>query len=209
MPETKDKNAHVWERGKDDWYVEPYWATEGLLKVERFVGDVYDPCCGGGNIVSTLRANGVDAYGADIVDRTCDAIWFSGTQNFLEDPVPTCSNIMMNPPYFRGEGTEAFIRKALQVVPGKVVCFVEARFLYSERRASGIYAECPPHRIYVISPRPSCPPGEFLLGGGKAEGGNPDYLWLVWDNSSPYVGTTTHWLKCDKPRMPRKRRAPK
>lgn len=61
--------------------------------------------------------------------------------------------------------------------------------------AAGLYAECPPRRIYILTPRPSCPPGEYLLNGGKAGGGTADWCWLVWDLQSPHTGTTFHWLR--------------
>ena len=44
------KLSHVWERDPLDFYVEPEAATQALLNVERFVGYVWDPCCGGANM---------------------------------------------------------------------------------------------------------------------------------------------------------------
>lgn len=55
MTATVAKNAHVWERD----------------------GQVLDPSCGGGNIVTTLRSAGVSAWGTDIKQRVPD-----GTDEF-------------------------------------------------------------------------------------------------------------------------------
>lgn len=69
---------------------------------------------------------------------------------------------------------------ALATVPGKIAVFCEARFLFAECRVP-FHEAFPPDRIYYITPRPSCPPGEFLQAGGKAEGGKYDCVWLIYD----------------------------
>ena len=151
--ETRERKSKIWERDPLDWYQEPTMATEALLEVERFVGPVWDPCCGGGNIV-------------------------------------------MNPPFFRAKGAEAFIRKALSLATGKVCAFVDIRFIAGAERANGLFAEHCPHRIWIITPRVSCPPGEYLAAGHKAGNGSSDWCWLVWDLTAPKVRTSqTGWLR--------------
>jgi hypothetical protein len=197
--ETREKKAHVWARDALDWYVEPEYPTRALAKVERFVGPVLDPCCGGGNIVTSLRAEGVNAVGTDIVRRVPEGTdWFLGEVDFREVGAISQPNICMNPPFFRAKGAEAFIRHALALAKGKVAAFVDVKFIGSDGRAAGLYAEFPPHRIYSITPRPSCPPGEYLLAGGKAEGGQPDYAWLIWNLSEPYTSTQFLWLRANE-----------
>ncbi|MCO5730131.1 hypothetical protein [Rhizobium sp. SSA_523] len=197
MSETKIKNAHVWERGELDWYVEPEAATASLLKEERFVGAIHDPACGQGNIVKTLIAHGYHASGSDVVDRAGTPGWFKGKADFLGPEAIFADNIVTNPPFFRGKGTESFIRKALRVAKGKVAVFTELRFLTSSVRANGLYAEHPPTRIWMVTPRPSCPPGEFLLAGGEAKGGTPDFCWIIYDKTAPLLGTAFGWLRGD------------
>lgn len=196
-PTAKKRESHIWQRGDLDWYVEPERCTAQLLKVERFIGKIHDPCCGQGNIVKTLIEHGYNASGSDLVDRTGSAGWFKGESDFLGDRAMWADNIIMNPPFFRGVGTEGFIRKALSVVTGKVAAFTEVRFLTSIGRATGLYKELPPARIWMVTPRPSCPPGEFLQAGGKASGGTPDFCWMVWDNSSPVSATQFGWFTPD------------
>jgi hypothetical protein len=196
MAEKIAREAHIWERDKLDWYVEPDRCTEKLLGVERFVGRVWDPCCGGGNIVRALQTAGLDAVGTDIVRRTPDLDLCMGTRDFLAQPAgPKVANIVMNPPYFGGKGTEAFIRRALDVTRGKVCVFVDRRFLTGKRRAAGLYMEHPPTRVWEITPRPSCPPGEYLAAGNKAGGGTADYCWIVWDMTAPAGRTELGWLR--------------
>ncbi|MGV6876667.1 hypothetical protein ACUSIJ_28875 [Pseudochelatococcus sp. B33] len=194
---ARPKSAKIWERDKLNWYVEDEDCTAALLTVEKFHGLTLDPACGQGNIVKTMIAHGYDADGSDIVRRV-DADWFVGEIDFLADGAfkpGHCDNLITNPPFFGGKGTEAFIRKALTIATNKVAVFVDLKFLGSDGRASGLYAEHPPSRIYILTPRPSCPPGEYLARGGKASGGTADWCWLVWDLQSPYAGTTFHWLR--------------
>ena len=184
MVAATEKKAHTWVRDDLDWYVEEPIATEKLARVEKFVGSVWDPCCGQGNIVKALLAAGYDAHGTDIVQRA-DGNWFVAVSDFLGDHDLTAQNIVMNPPFFRAKGAEAFIRRALAITKGKVCAFVDVKFLAGGKRANGLYLESPPDRIWILTPRVSCPPGEYLAAGNKAEGGTADWCWLVWDNSSP------------------------
>ena len=189
------KLAHIFERDVLDWYVEPSRVTEQLLTQERFVGAILDPCCGAGNIVRALLDAGLHAHGTDIVRRTDDKSICIGLRDFLTDP-PTSvvNNVVCNPPYFGGKGTEAFIRQAIKVATGKVCVFVDRRFLTGQGRARGLYREFPPTRVWEITPRPSCPPGTWLEAGNKAGGGTADYCWIVWDLTAPQGQTTLGWL---------------
>jgi hypothetical protein len=193
--EKRQRNSHIWDRGNLDWYIEPERVTHQLCAAEKFVGRIFDPCCGKGNIVKSLISEGYEATGSDLVDRAGSPEWFVGISDFLEDETGAHDNIVMNPPFFKGKGTEGFIRKALSVTRGKVCAFTEVRFLGSAGRANGLYAEFPPARIYYLTPRPSCPPGEFLEAGGKATGGTPDFCWLVFDNSVENKETKFSWLR--------------
>ncbi len=193
------KQAHVWERDKLDWYIEPEFVTTGLLNVERFVGGIWDPACGGGNIMRAAQSSNNRGffYGTDLVDR--GAPFFHRTLNFLDYDGPALApNIICNPPYFRAAGTEAFIRKALALATGKVAVFTDVRFITGSGRANGIFSEHPPHRIWMITPRPSCPPGAYLASGGKAGGGTADYVWLIFDLTAPKTDTRFDWLRCQR-----------
>ncbi|WP_022697902.1 SAM-dependent methyltransferase [Euryhalocaulis caribicus] len=198
MSQAAEKNAHVWERDELDWYVEPTAATEALLTVESFVGSIVDPCAGQGNIVNTLRSAGHDACASDVVKRAeFDRCW-AGHIDFLSGysaELARYENFVMNPPFFRAKGAEAFIRRALELATGKVCAFVDIRFIAGAKRANGLFAEHPPHRVWIITPRVSCPPGEYLKAGGEAKGGSADWVWLVWDKTAPFSATHMGWLR--------------
>jgi hypothetical protein len=188
------KDAHLWDRSDQDWYQEPADCTTALLSVERFRGQIWDPACGGGNIVKAAHAAGKSAFGTDLVDRRWDTdnVLWRGCKNFLDaDPAHFPADIIIcNPPFEGGKGTEAFIRHALSS-PGiaKLAIFTDVRFLFSKKRATGLYADLPPSRVWILFPRPSCPPGSFIAEGGKASGGTADFCWLVWDKTAPFYGT--------------------
>lgn len=182
----RERKSRVWKRDDLDFYVEEPRASAALFGVERFVGDIWDPACGSGNIVYSAIDAGYATTATDIARRV-DADWFCGELDFLssdaEGPCP--ANIVTNPPFFRGKGTEAFIRQALKVAGGKVAIFASIGFLAGAGRANGLFAEHTPHRIWIVTPRVSCPPGDYLAAGNKAGGGSSDWCWLVWDLTAP------------------------
>ena len=190
------KKSHVWEKAEHDWYIEPVKASIGLFCHERFIGGIWDPSCGQGNILEAAIKCGYGnrITGTDLVRRR-DRWFITGGIDFLSyDGQPKAQNIVCNPPFGRGATAEKFIRKALALATGKVAMFVEVRFLGGKARAQGLFAEVPPSRIWQITPRQSCPPGTFLQAGGKASGGTADHVWIVWDMSAPEGDTTWRWM---------------
>lgn len=181
-----ERKAHNFERAKDEWYVEPRAVTAQLLRYETFEGHTHDPCCGGGHIPATLHDAGLTVTGSDLRSRRGQAgsPWFAGNWDFM-DPhtlgLLGARNAVFNPPYYKNGGMERFIVRALSLAPGKVCVFTPLRFLTGNTRAKNFYLPLRPDRIWIITPRPSCPPGEYLEAGGTAKGDTKDYIWLVWD----------------------------
>jgi hypothetical protein len=203
-PAKTKKLAHIWKRDENDWYVEPSRASEALFRVETFDGSVWDPACGKGNIVYSALAAGIQAYGTDIVNRhPIDPPGYGGELDFLEAAYARADNIVTNPPFYRAKGAEAFIRKALSLVGGKVAAFVDIRFIAGGERARGIFSEFPPESVWIIHPRVSCPPGAYLEAGGKAGNGSSDWCWLVWPiravRRNGGYSTELKWLNVKEP----------
>jgi hypothetical protein len=181
------------ERGDDDWFVEPAWTVEVLAIAEgpRLLEPIWDPACGGGCIPITLARCGFQpAIGTDLVDRG-----FGPCMDFLGATPQTPSSvwpqsIVCNPPY---NLAEAFVRRAVSLVP-YVAMLVQAKFPYSQGRHR-LFTQHPPARLYFLSDRPSMPPGALLRDGKiKAKGGKMDFCWIVWDKRSPGP-TTAHWIR--------------
>ena len=191
-----------WPAVEDDWFIEPPWVTTWLLERETFEGPVVDPCCGQGNIVEACLAHGLEAWGSDLRERDGAAgkPWFEGCAKFTErntgfgwsrGPAMT---VISNPPYGRAKTAEQFIWHFWPGSPWvrKLAVFVNAKFLFGAGRAHDLFRHNPPARVWPINPRPSCPPGQFLLDGGKAEGGVENFCWLVYARDAA-PGTAIHW----------------
>lgn len=202
MDHLREKKARLWKRDELDWYCEPVQATTALLRVEKFVGYVLDPACGTGNIPRAFieAGYGTKVYGSDIVRRVARPFpeWWAGESDFLDGAIVHDQNIVTNPPFLGGKGTEAFIRKALACSKAKIAIFTDIRFLAGGKRAQGLWNDHPPHRVWIVTPRVSCPPGEYLASGMKAGGGSADWCWLVWDQTAPpATESRIGWLRRD------------
>ena len=79
----KKKDAHLWARDPDDWYVEPGWTSARLFEREQFPEPILDPACGMGRIVESAHAKGYAIEGTDLVDR---ASCCSRVEDFLTVP---------------------------------------------------------------------------------------------------------------------------
>lgn len=184
------------ERQNEDWYTEPKWATEALLRRERFIGMILDPCCGRGHVVQAVREHGIQCYAHDIVDRGCPK---SGIDDWVnsewEVPDFVARNIVFNPPF---KDAQRFIELALERGYHKVCAFLPANFVYSQGRYE-FFQTAPLYRIYHFSKRPSCPPGHMYDDPDfVASGGSGDFSWFVFDTC--FQGTpTVHWINSIDP----------
>ncbi len=204
------KPRHPW-----DWYVEQEWVTERLLDVAPIDRSVtmLDPCCGMGMMVRALRARGLQAYGSDLFDR--GAPHFLGTHDFLGDQRAMIEqaaslSIFFNPPFSYQDGkmvrglAEKMIRRALEVATHQVAALLPLKWQASEGRyALFSQPETAPVGIWVLSERPSMPPGDQIdeLGRRAWARGKVDYMWVLWDKrrrphldreGMPFV--PTYWI---------------
>ena len=183
----KELNAHIWKREDYDHYVEPEWCSIRLFEEDEFLYSIYDPACGFGNILKSAQSKGLQTLGSDIIHRSdhCMAI-----RNFLDGDIFRYDNIVTNPP-FNLAYTFAF--EALRISNLKVAMIFPVARLNAARWLEGT----PLRRIWLLTPRPSMPPGDVIARGEKPTGGKVDFCWLVWDKM--YNGNTEiKWLKRDK-----------
>jgi hypothetical protein len=179
------------DRDPNEWYVEPQASTLFLLDREIIAPRalIYDPACGMGNILRAAASRGHRVLGSDLVERPCSRSepWWGGQADFLGKtrwPLGLMSGgvLLCNPPYGKAKTAEAFIRRAIRI-PGLRMAgfFLNSKFLFGNGRARGLFTEHPPSRVWPVFPRPSCPPGPYLLAGNKAGGGIENFVWIVWD----------------------------
>ena len=179
-------NAHAWAREENEHYVEPSWCSARLFEEEHFEGGIYDPCCGFGTIVIEALKEGKHAYGSDLVDRGWDST--RTPFNFL-DCVDRHDNIVCNPPF---NIAREFGLQALKVARRKVaLIFPTARL-----NAAHWLHVTPLKSIWLMTPRPSMPPGHVIKAGGKPGGGKMDYCWLIFEHGFSGI-PEMRWLKRD------------
>lgn len=182
--------SHIWQREKNEHYVEEIWCSRRLFDTEKFEGRIVDPACGFGRIVESAARAGYAVSGSDIVERAPHylvADFFSSTE--IED------NFVSNPPF---KEFRAFALHALTYSRRKVALIWQVPRLNAARWLE----ETPLARILLLTPRPSMPPGWAIMAGNmpngdKPQGGTQDFCWLVWDKA--HAGPATiGWLKRDK-----------
>jgi hypothetical protein len=171
----------------NEHYVEPFWVSERLFQEEQFAGGIYDPACGFGRIIDSAVKAGHIAHGADIVDRRGRG----DVQDFLQNHISSPNNIVSNPPF---DNFEAFTRHALNRASHKVALIMPTARLNAARWLE----QLPLRRVWLLTPRPSMPPGHVITTGGKVGGGKSDYCWLVFEHG--YRGKPElQWMRRDVP----------
>ena len=168
------------DRQRDDYYATPASTTEALLRVEKFDGPIWEPCCGEGHISKVLTAQGHEVESTDLVDRgfgtpRVDALMES----------KTFPSIVTNPPYKNAlEFAEIFTDQAR-----KVALLLKLNFLEGIKRQEFFFRK-PPVRVHVFSQR------QALMKNGMSydgRGGMMALAWFVWERGNtapPRIG----WL---------------
>lgn len=185
---AKPKLAHTWKRDELEHYVEPHWCSERLFDVEPFVGTIEDPCCGFGRVVDAAIKHEHAAFGTDIVNRGYRDQHHES--DFLTQDAQV-ANIVANPPF---DIFQEFAAHALKLAERKVALI----WLVPRLNAARWLKTTPLARVWLLTPRPSMPPGRTITAGEKPGGGTQDFCWLVWDQQ--HTGPATiGWLHRDGP----------
>jgi hypothetical protein len=171
----KRRDSHIFEKAEDGWYVEPDWCSARLFEAETFAKRIHDPACGGGTILRSAEAAGYIGSGGDLVDRCKRRHRNYGflQADFLTLPGYPMRNtsIVCNPPF---DHVEEFCQRACSMVD-KVAMIMLTRRL----NAAHWLRELPLQTIYLLTPRPSMPPGAWIAAGNKPGGGTQDFCWIV------------------------------
>lgn len=187
------------DRDPNGWYVETPACVNQVADAIDFGDDlIWDPACGGGNILDVMAGRGHPCVGSDIVERPRwgrqPFRFFRG--NFLKSrswPTPHDRklSIFSNPPYNEPEPqiAERFMLHAIENVPFHRAAFiVPIEFACGQGRYERLYSRRPPSHVGFFMERPSMPPGQVLLDQGESArgGGMADYIVVVWTADWPY-----------------------
>jgi hypothetical protein len=187
----KARKAHVWEKANHGWYIEPSWCSRRLFEVENFTDPIYDPSCGWGTITTAASECGHDVIGSDIVNRRRHRLgerFFK--RDFLTWRERISGSVVMNPPF---DYVAEFCPHALDLGANKVAAIMLVRRLNAARWLQ----ELPLRRVWLLTPRPSMPPGSWIAAGHKPGGGTQDFVWLILQRG--YVGLPEiGWLHRDE-----------
>lgn len=192
VPQKGNARSSGYDRAANDWYVEPSAIVTALLqRVSSFTHNGYhDPCCGLGTIPKAGRAMGIEATGADLIDR---AHGVYPVRDYLADDT-SYPGIVTNPPF---NIAIDIVRHALKTTRhgGRVAIVAQAKFLFSQERHP-LFTDRQCERVYILSRRPSMPPGALLLEKGEAcrGGGFHDFMWIVWRVGKTAPGCSVDWV---------------
>lgn len=190
VTEAAPINAHSFPRETHEHYVEPHWCSERLFAEEDFKPGIWDPCCGFGRIPDAAERAGLYSISTDIVDRGYRNL--STKLDFLKMERGRAPNIVCNPPF---NIAPEFALHALALPEWKKIAMI---FPTARLNAAHWLHETPLARVWLMTPRPSMPPGHTITAGQKPRGGKKDFCWLVWTPGR--IGPADlRWLKRDVP----------
>jgi hypothetical protein len=129
------------------------------------------------------RAAGYGVIGADIVDRRSDPNAFADFPfvvcNFLKhSPIRSTWSIVTNPPF---DLIQPFCLHALDIAIHKVAVLTPLCRIVAAHWLQNL----PLETVWLLTPRPSMPPGEYIAAGNTPGGGRPDHCWLIFNKQCP------------------------
>lgn len=169
---------------KNDLYETPPEAVVALVHAEgvRMPRLIWEPACGPGSIVRSLRDCGKGVIGTDLVKY--DWAHESGVDFLMERSAPEgMKGIVTNPPF---KNAADFVRKALTLVPYTAM-LMRLAFLESEAR-SDILDGGELSRVYVFRNRLPMMHREGWAGK-RITSGAVAFAWFIWD--CEHKGPTT------------------
>lgn len=177
-------NHSMGDREERDFYATAPLAVRGLMELEKFDKNIWEPACGLNHITNILIENGYNVRFSDIVDRSAEQN--IEIYDFLSNKDIWEGDIITNPPY---KYASEFVEKALETVTEghKVAMFLKLSFLETKKRYE-LFQKYPIKKIYVASNRLGCAKnGEF--DGKDNIASAVCYCWFIWEKG--YRGETT------------------
>ena len=165
-------------RPENDFYPTPPEGTLGLLKVESFIGNIWEPACGDGSMSKVLESAGYRVVSTDLEPRG-----YGSQGDFFFHGSLLAPNIVTNPPF---RLAQEFADRALALGCDKLALLCKLAFLETKGRGAWL-PTTPLKNVYVFSERLSMSRnGEELQNGGMIA-----FAWFVWERGyqgKPMIG---------------------
>src|SRR5699024_5110027 len=173
-------------RVENDSYATPISSTQALLSVEKFEGNILEPCCGEGHISEVLKQEGYEVYSNDLINRG----YGESFKDFLKEDFGTYDNVITNQPF---KYAKDLIEKSLEITTGKVAMFCKIQLLEGVSRVK-MFEETPLKNVYVFSKRQNpLRNGKEVDENGNKWSSTMCFAWFVWEHG--YEGQPTiNWI---------------
>ena len=176
-------------RSELDFYPTPTSATKALLDKEIFIGNIWEPACGKGDISKVLLENGYDVISSDLNNYgygDCGKDFLNTTGMFSET-YKMVDNIVTNPPF---NLALEFVEQSKKYSTKKIAMFLKTAFLEGGKRYEMFQdKEFALRSVYQFSKRVNF----GIHAGTHKNGGMIPFAWFVWEKG--YNGKPTiEWI---------------
>jgi hypothetical protein len=121
-----------------------------------------------------------------------ERVTFSVCDFLKGSPVRSAWSVVCNPPF---DHVEKFCQRGLEIATFKVAMI----FLLRRLPAAHWLRRMPLESIYLLTPRPSMPPGSWIADGNNPSGGSQDFVWLIFNKQTTTTGSPRlRWLCRDE-----------
>lgn len=165
-------------RPENDFYPTPPEGTLGLLRVESFIDDIWEPACGDGSMSRVLESAGYKVVSTDLEPRG-----YGAQGDFFFYGSLLASNIVTNPPF---RLAREFADRALALGCEKLALLCKLAFLEGQERGAW-FPNTPLKNVYVFSERLNMYRNGVINGGA----GMIAFAWYVWErgySGKPMIG---------------------
>ena len=172
-------------RSELDFYPTPSSATLALLDREFFVGNIWEPACGRGDISKVFEQFGYEVKSTDIKDYG----YGISDQDFLSDiKFEQMDNIVTNPPF---NLALEFVNCSKKYATKKIAMFLKTAFLEGSKRHDMFQdTDFALKTVYQFSKRVNF----GIYAGTHKNGGMIPFAWFVWEKG--YKGKpSVEWIK--------------
>lgn len=174
---------HPEQRAAGDYYTTDPTAVEQFIKYYHrlngnFIGLIWEPACGCGNISKVLESNGYHVISTDLYYR---GYGNSGVDFLTADLPDEVVTIITNPPYALADD---FVKHAMDVLPsgGRYLALMNLSYLAGQKRFKEIYNNGYLHAIHVYPHRINCYKNNKDVGHSSPI----NYAWFEYVKT-PYI----------------------